>query len=61
MFRKGTVTFFDNDLGQGLIELNDNHQQVVFKLEDFSNQSILPQIGERIKCVVFRTIWCNLS
>ncbi|WP_151801203.1 hypothetical protein [Acinetobacter guillouiae] len=51
MFRKGTVTFFDNDLGQGLIELND-HQQVVFKLEDFSNQLLLPQIGERIKCVV---------
>ncbi|WP_333665150.1 hypothetical protein [Acinetobacter guillouiae] len=52
MFRKGTVTFFDNDLGQGLIELNDHHQQVVFKLEDFSNQLLLPQIGERIKCVV---------
>lgn len=51
MFRKGTVTFFDNDLGQGLIELSD-HQQVVFKLEDFSNQLLLPQIGERIKCVV---------
>lgn len=52
MFRKGTVTFFDNDLGQGLIELSDHHQQVVFKLEDFSNQLLLPQIGERIKCVV---------
>lgn len=54
MFRKGTVTFFDNDLGQGLIELSDQHQyqQVVFKLEDFSNQLLLPQIGERIKCVV---------
>lgn len=51
MFRKGTVTFFDNDLRQGLIELND-HQQIVFKLEDFSNQLLLPQIGERIKCVV---------
>ena len=52
MFRKGTVTFFDNDLGKGLIELHDNHQQVAFKLEDFSNQLLLPQIGERIKCIV---------
>lgn len=61
MFRKGTVTFFDNDLGQGLIELNDNHQQVVFKLEDFSNQSILPQIGERIKCVVLEQYGATLA
>ena len=52
MFRKGIVTFFDDRLGLGHIELASDHQQVVFKLENFSNTSILPQIGERVKCIV---------
>lgn len=52
MFRKGIVTFFDEKSAKGLIELKNDHQQVVFKLEDFSNQTVLPQLGERIKCVV---------
>jgi cold shock CspA family protein len=52
MFRKGIVTFFDEKSAKGLIELKTDQQQVVFKLDDFSNQTILPQIGERIKCVV---------
>lgn len=52
MFRKGIVTFFDDRLGLGHIELASDHHQVVFKLENFSNTSILPQIGERVKCIV---------
>ena len=54
MFRKGIVTFFDESSGKGHIVLSTDHQQVVFKLEDFSNQSVLPQIGERIKCVILQ-------
>lgn len=52
MFRKGIVIFYDEKSAKGLIELKNDHQQVVFKLEDFSNQTVLPQLGERIKCVV---------
>ena len=54
MFRKGIVTFFDESSGKGHIALSTDHQQVVFKLEDFSNQSVLPQIGERFKCVILQ-------
>ncbi|MEG0489089.1 MAG: hypothetical protein RR575_14330, partial [Acinetobacter sp.] len=52
MFRKGIVTFFDDRSGLGYIELAADHQRVIFKLENFSNTSILPQIGERVKCIV---------
>lgn len=52
MFRKGIVTFFDEGLGTGTIELNTDHQQIIFELEDFPNASLLPQVGERVKCVV---------
>jgi len=52
MFRKGKIIFFDESLGKGFIELETDHQHVVFKIEEFSNTSVLPQIGERIKCVV---------
>ena len=52
MFRQGIVTFFDEGLAQGFIELKTDHQRIVFTLEDFSNTAVLPQIGERVKCVV---------
>lgn len=52
MFRKGIVTFFDDALGKGFIEINTDQQSVGFLLEDFSNASLLPQVGERVKCVV---------
>ena len=52
MFRKGIVTFFDDRSGLGYIELAADHQRVIFNLENFSNTSILPQIGERVKCIV---------
>ncbi|RKG38187.1 hypothetical protein [Acinetobacter rongchengensis] len=52
MFRKGIVTFFDDRLGLGHIELVADHQQITFKLENFSNTALLPQIGERVKCIV---------
>ena len=52
MFRKGIVTFFDDRLGLGHIELVADHRQIIFKLENFSNTSLLPQIGERVKCIV---------
>jgi len=53
MFRKGIVTFFDQSSSKGYIELTIDQQQIAFKLEDFSNTFVLPQIGERVKCVVF--------
>ena len=52
MFRKGIVTFFDEGLGTGVIALNTDHQEVGFKIENFSSGSLLPQVGERVKCII---------
>ena len=52
MFRKGIVTFFDAESDKGFITLNPDQKQIGFQLEDFSNVALLPQVGERVKCVV---------